>query len=228
MKKVLTLILALVIILTAVSLASCGKDAASPDTTAATDEATTEEVTTEAPSYETYPEEIVGVWTTKASFAEFMEMLDPNGLAAASYAQYGIDLADYDMVWLYDFGENERVKVAIDTDALKDTYHKLFSDLYENAKASGNYTDEMLEILKAYADPEQIDPVVDSVLGQLKDIDKTDTHKYTFSKDQLMFHQSTIRISIDGDTMEFIELMSPLDEAPLYLRHFPYTFTRVD
>lgn len=222
MKKSLALILTLIITLTALSLASCGKEEGAPGTAEATTDAA---VTTEAtPSYENYPEKIVGTWTMATNLSDFMGMVNPS--IADTYAQYGIDPADYEINWYYEFGANERLKISLDEETLKEYYLKLLTDVYENAKASGNYTDEVLENLKECATKEFSDALVDSLFGQVKEIEKTDTFKYTLSKDQLMFSDSTIRISIDGDTMEFIELMSPLDNAPLYLKSFPVTLTK--
>ncbi len=221
MKKSLALILTLIITLTALSLASCGKEEGAPGTAEATTDAA---VTTEAPSYESYPEDIVGAWAMKTNIGDFMVMVSPS--IAESYAQYGIDPAEYEIVWHYEFGENGRVKISIDEEALKDTYLKMYTDMYEYAKTSGTRSDEELEMLEALATPESVGALVDGIIGSMKEIEKTDTYKYTFFKDQLMFNDSTIRISIDGDTMEFIELMSPLDNAPLYLRSFPVTLTK--
>ena len=222
MKKSLALILTLIITLTALSLASCGKEEGAPGTAEATTDAA---VTTEAaPSYENYPEEIVGTWKMATNFDNFMGQVNP-GIAEA-YAQYGVDPADYEIVWYYEFGRNERLKISLDEEAYKDTFLKILTDAYDSAKASGNYTEEVLERLKEWTTKEFVDEYVDSILGQMKEIEKTVTCKYSFFKDQLMFGDSTIRISIDGDSMEFIELMSPLDDAPTFLRHFPYTLTR--
>ncbi len=222
MKKSLALILTLIITLTALSLASCGKEETAPETAEATTDAT---ITTEAaPSYENYPEEIVGTWTMATNLGDFMGMVNPG--IAESYAQYGIDPADYVINWYYEFGENERLKISLDEEAYKESFLIMLTDVYESAKASGNYTEEVLEKVKEYTTKEYVDALVDSIFGQMKEIDKTETYKYSFFKDQLMFGDSTIRISIDGDEMEFIELMSPLDDAPTFLRHFPYTLTR--
>jgi len=222
MKKSLALILTLIITLTALSLASCGKEEGAPGTAEATTDAA---VTTEAtPSYENYPEKIVGTWTMATNLSDFMGMVNPS--IADTYAQYGIDPADYEINWYYEFGENERLKISLDEEAYKDTFLKMLTDAYDAAKASGNYTEEVLEKVKECATEEFVDALVDSLFGQAKEIDKTETYKYSLFKDQLMFGDSTVRISIDGDTMEFIELMSPLDDAPIFLRHFPYTLTR--
>ena len=226
MKRSLSLILALVIMIAAISLSSCGKEEAPPETEAATEEVTTAAPETEAPSYESYPEDIVGAWNAQTNIGDLLNEADATGKIADSYAEYGVDPAEYEIVWHYEFGENGKVKISIDEEALKDTYLKMYTDMYEYAKTSGTRSDEELEMLEALATPESVGALVDGIIGSMKEIDKTETYKYTFFKDQLMFSGSTIRISIDGDTMEFIELMSPLDEAPLYLRNFPVALTR--
>ena len=223
MKKSLALILTLIITLTALSLASCGKEEGAPGTAEATTDAA---VTTEAPSYESYPEYIVGAWDARGNVADLLNDADATGKIAELYAEYGIDPASYDITIRYEFGENGRVKISVDEEALKDTYLKMYTDMYENAKASGTHTDDELEMLEALADPESVNALVDGIIGSMKEIDKTESYKYTFFKDQLMFNESTIRIKIDGDTMEFIELMSPRDDALIYIKNMPITLTR--
>lgn len=252
MKRLTAIIIVLAALFT---LAACGgskdakKDAAATEaateskaeatTEAATDAATTEEATADDTTTpepdkadnsqsDSYEEEIIGVWSTQINFGSLIEKISSGVYydVEAQYNEYGVSMYDYYFPAFFNFGDDNRVRISPDKEGLKDTYYQLFTDVYENAKAAGKYSEEVLNSLESITDSEYISQLVESLFDTFKSTDITETYRYTLWDDEIVFDNTTVKFEIDGDTMRFTELMTPMDSSSTYLAEVPLTLTR--